>query len=110
MKWTPEDLLAQAERLDAIVVDIRYVPKSNRTGWSKFDLMTVLKRRYIWSEDLGNVNYMRQDLPIVIHYLERGLKQLIDLKSDIILLCYCPKPEKCHRVVLKDIKSARFPL
>jgi uncharacterized protein (DUF488 family) len=55
--WTPQLLCAEAERLGALVVDVRLFPRSQRAEWAGAALEQVLGERYLHVPELGNRAY-----------------------------------------------------
>ena len=99
----PEQLKAIAEKLDAVVVDIRYSTKSRVPHWTNGYLLTLLGRDYKWNQFLGNRNY--KSGPIEIVDMVVGIRMLNWETKNIILLCACKNRETCHRdVVAKEIE------
>ena len=99
---TPEQLLAIADRMDALVVDIRWSPDSRVPGWRQSYLARTLGARYHYVRELGNVCY-RVGPPVQIADLAAGLGILRELPSPLILLCACRDYETCHR---RDVGEA----
>ena len=105
----PEDLLAEADRLDAVVVDVRIQPFSKRAAWGKPHLAALLGHRYRWVAGFGNKNY--KGGPVELADPEAGLAQIADLIAEgrnIILLCYEADPANCHRSQVAALIAARF--
>lgn len=73
----PEELLALAEQLDAIVADIRFSPRSRVPHWNSGRLARLLGDRYRHLPALGNRSY--KDGPIEIVDLDAGIAQVADL-------------------------------
>jgi uncharacterized protein (DUF488 family) len=88
------NLKAHVERLNGMVVDVRYNPYSPNPTWSKLGLMKVFGERYIWLKDLGNRNY--KGGPIEIVDMEAGLARIEGMTAPI-LLCACSDVTTCHR-------------
>lgn len=95
---TPEQLLAAAVRLDALVLDIRFRPSSMRPEWRRESLARSLAGRYEWLPALGNKNY--KDGPILIDDMARGLARVRCEQRAVILLCCCRDAQTCHRAVI----------
>jgi len=93
----PDQLKATAERLGAVVADIRFRPFSRNPAWSKVNAEKVLGARYVWVKGLGNKNY--KGGPIAFDDLESGISLVGTLleTQPVILLCVCPDVETCHR-------------
>jgi uncharacterized protein (DUF488 family) len=93
----PDQLKATAERLGAVVADIRYRPFSRNPAWSRVNVSKTLGERYVWINALGNRNY--KGGPIVLDNVAVGIGLVGTLlvKQPVILLCVCPNVERCHR-------------
>lgn len=102
-----EALRQQAERLDAIVADVRLKPFSRDPAWRRGPLERVLGARYVWIEALGNLNY-RGPGPVLLKDAEAGLAVLREFLSQrpVILLCVCASPVACHRTVVANAIAA----
>lgn len=87
----PQDLLAIASRLDALVVDCRVMPWSRKPGFSRAQLQRDLGRRYVWRGDhLGGRGFTdAAGLDSVRTDLQRG--------RTLLLLCMEAAPQDCHR-------------
>jgi uncharacterized protein (DUF488 family) len=108
-KRQPEELMAEVERLTAIVVDVRIKPFSRRSSWGKTHLEILLGDRYRWERGFGNVNY--KGGPIELADPEGGLAKvapLIQEGRNIILLCYEADPKTCHRSQVAELIAERF--
>lgn len=120
--WKIEDVEAVLERLDAILVDVRMVPRS-RWGpmWNSAVLAKRLGNRYTWLRQFGNRNYKGTFEQIEIADFPSGelrLRELIGCApapssvegpvlskvegKAIILFCGCRDVNVCHRKVLAD--------
>jgi uncharacterized protein (DUF488 family) len=93
----PNELKATAERLGAVVADIRFRPFSRNPAWSKVNVSKALGDRYHHVQALGNRNY--KSGPIDLIDVEAGISLVGTLleKQPVILLCVCPNVETCHR-------------
>lgn len=100
--WTPAQLLAEATRLGAMVLDIRYSAHSYRPEWGKEALRELLGSGYLHVPAFGNKNYKggtielampKRGLPIVQEQLEY---------APVILLCACRDWQTCHRAVAAE--------
>ena len=99
---TVDELDQLAEKLNAIVIDIRYSPRSRRPEWSRKRLIERFGERYYHLPEWGNVNYNRPTEPIKINDLKEGSFRLPKIMKanpgmNVILLCYCGDREICHR-------------
>lgn len=97
-----ETLMAEMERVNGIVVDVRYSPYSRNQQWSKKRLQATFTSRYIHIPELGNVHY-KVNKPIKIADMAAGAAQVaavMDAGFAPILLCVCKDVRYCHRLVV----------
>jgi uncharacterized protein (DUF488 family) len=87
---TTQRLLEIAQALDALVIDVRSVPRSRKSGFCKTKLGDLLGKRYL---PLGHLLGGRP--PGV---LPEGIAQVRSLsaKRDVILMCMEEEPEQCR--------------
>lgn len=104
----PEELLALAEQLDAIITDIRFSPRSRVPQWSGGRLVRFLGDRYCHLPALGNRNYKGGPMELVDP--ETGIAQVADLLAHqpVVLLCVCADVERCHRRLAAEAITARY--
>ena len=95
-----EQLPALLDFYDAVLVDIRFAPRSRHLQWTRNYLALMLKDRYRHVPALGNRNYKTHD-SIQIHNLEIGIRLIQSWESNVILMCACERLENCHRRVVK---------
>lgn len=98
---TPDELAKAALVLRAVVVDIRYSPRSRRPEWAKDNLARALHERgvsYLHERGLGNVNFNNCG-PIRLLDLAGAVERLRPILAErsIILLCVCADVGKYHR-------------
>jgi uncharacterized protein (DUF488 family) len=87
-RLAPERLLQIAEGLDAVIIDVRSIPRSRKRGFGRRSLETLLGRRYQWRGDgLGGLGEIS---PIYIQALRQ-------YQGDAILMCLEEAPGDCHR-------------
>ena len=55
--WRVEDIESTVHRLNAILVDVRMVPRSREPIWNGTTLHKRLGDRYVWLKEFGNRNY-----------------------------------------------------
>ena len=102
--YTGRHLSTIAESLakaDAMLLDIRYSPRSRAPMWNRKNLESVLGDRYLWAGDtLGNRLYRTDDIEIVD--LSAGLELIVSLaaKRPVALMCVCASLDGCHRAVI----------
>jgi uncharacterized protein (DUF488 family) len=88
---TPARLLEIAEGLDALVIDVRSVPRSRKPGFSKTKLAALLGPRYV---TMGHALGGREPgvTPNGLIALRTQAKE-----RDVILMCMEEAPGDCHR-------------
>ena len=106
MASTPEALAAYVEQYDALVVDIRYNPKSSNPHWGGMALRRRYGDRYVYCHDYGNPNY--KGGPMTLHYPDGAVRQLRPLleRHNLILICACVHSGSCHRKLAAEHLSA----
>lgn len=105
-------ILAQVvEKLDAVVFDVRWSPRSRDYRWNNSALQSLLSQRYLHVQELGNVNYRDWSAPVQISHLPYGLKQIaIALEANpVILMCACRDRSTCHRLVIVQAAIEQIP-
>ncbi|MCA9831535.1 MAG: DUF488 domain-containing protein [Dehalococcoidia bacterium] len=83
---------------DAVLVDIRFTPRSRVPTWNRKALETRLGERYRWAGDtLGNRLYKSDTIEIVD--LAAGLDLIAEISEQhpVALMCVCASPVGCHR-------------
>lgn len=109
----PEDLLDTAERLHALIVDVRLKPWSKwAEKWNKPNLIESWKDRYLHIEALGNLNY-KGDMGkgvIMLKDVEEGtLRLAVLLKTQpLMILCACKDHATCHRATIAQEMIDRY--
>lgn len=93
-------------RLQAVLVDIRYMPHSRNPVWEQQALLRSFGDRYLWLKELGNRTYRTGGIQID-NYPQGKLKLLKVLdSSSAILMCACDHAETCHRTVVANLLRA----
>jgi hypothetical protein len=94
--WKIEDVEAVLDRLDAILVDVRMVPRTRWAPlWNSSALHVRLGDRYAWLREFGNRNYKGTFEQIEIADFPAGEKRLRELLAKdatgkaVVLLCGC---------------------
>ena len=103
-----DTLVEGVRRADAILLDIRFSPRSRAPMWNRRNLEAAFGERYLWAgETLGNRLYRTDAIEIVD--IERGLELVASLaaKRPVALMCVCPSPVGCHRTVITEILRGR---
>jgi uncharacterized protein (DUF488 family) len=91
------------EERDAVLVDIRLSPRSQFPEWQGAELRSLLGGRYLHVPELGNVNYAaRGTAEIKIADMDAGLRIVLGVGKAVVLLCMCPRFERCHRRVVAE--------
>lgn len=105
-----EDITSRIAQSGAILVDIRYSPRSRVPSWRQAAFEKHLGRRYRWKGDLlGNRNYGGG--PVDIVDLSQGLQFIQDSarQCPVVIMCVCAKVEGCHRQpILLALQEAGF--
>lgn len=92
------DLKPMLDALDAVLVDIRFIPHSEILHWRKIYLKTLLDWKYLHVSNLGNRTF-RED-KITIQNLQLGIETVLNLDRNVVLMCGCEKLENCHRLTI----------
>ena len=101
---TPEQIRKIAEEKNAVVLDIRFSPRSRNPQFAGSNIAASLVGRYQHVRDLGNRNY--KGGPIDIVDFEEGRKiidQIGETGQNVILMCMCKKPSVCHRTIVMSM-------
>lgn len=103
-----EELAQIAKALDAVIVDIRFMPHTRNPEFGKNHLQEILGKDYIHVGALGNKNY-RGEGEIQLVNTDEGMNvihKLLETKS-VILMCACWKRSECHRLIVANEYEAR---
>lgn len=92
------DLKPMLDRLDAILIDIRFAPHSEILHWRKVYLKVLLDWKYLHVPNLGNRTFKEDK--ITIQNLKLGIETILNLDKNIVLMCGCEKLENCHRLLV----------
>ena len=88
--------------LDAILIDIRFAPINGKEiHWRKDYLKLLLKKRYRHVPHLGN-RPSKNSASSSIQNLSLGVKIIVEMKANILLMCECPSIEECHRLIISQ--------
>lgn len=104
-QWSADDVEACLEELDATLLDVRYVPRTTKPGFTREELHERIGARYKHLPAFGNVNYQGGD--VKLSDPELGLQQLRALDGPFVLMCGCKHPDQCHRSVVADFIAER---
>ena len=103
--WKVDDVADVLERLNAILADVRMVPRSRNPIWNSGALAKRFGDRYVWLKQFGNRNYKGTFEQTEIVDFAAGEKRLRELTAGgkpVVLFCGCPDVTQCHRKVLAD--------
>ena len=92
------DLKPMLDRLDAVLVDVRFSPTSEIMRWRQIYLKTLLRAKYYHLLQLGNRAF--QEGRVSIQNLDLGIKILLSFNSNAVLMCECAHLKTCHRHVI----------
>lgn len=90
------DLKPLVEKLEAVLIDIRFSPNSQIMVWRQIYLKALLGKKYLHILNLGNRSY-KEHGKISIQNLQLGVETLLSLNTNSILFCACENIENCHR-------------
>lgn len=103
-QWTLERLEERVGKINGLLCDIRYQPRSRIGSWNQKPLQQRFGERYCHIVELGNVNY--KSGPIRLANVEAGMDKLRELLSTtdytLILMCVCRDARSCHRSFVAD--------
>lgn len=98
----PKMLASLASQLGAIVLDVRFNPRSRDPKWNAGALRLLMGSHYLHVLELGNVNYKTSGAPIKIRDMDTGLSTIRSflVSRSVILMCACRDRVHCHRLVI----------
>ena len=86
--------------LDAHLIDVRFSPTGGKQiQWRKDYLRLLLKDRYRHVPHLGNRLSKESSQPS-IQNLTLGIKIIIEMRANLLLMCECRRVEECHRAII----------
>lgn len=94
----PERLQALIEKLGALLVDVRFSPRSRNPRWGQPALREMFGDRYVHLPEFGNAAYKHRGQIILVD-IEGGLRKtraLLETRP-IVLMCACKRHWNCHR-------------
>lgn len=101
------DLKSMLDRLDAVLVDVRFSPTSELMRWRQIYLKTLLREKYYHLPQLGNRGF--RERAIQIQNLDLGIKVLVSFNANAVLMCECADGRDCHRLVIaKELRRKGF--
>ena len=89
---------------NALLLDIRFSPRSRVPMWNRRNLEMTFGDRYLWVGNLlGNSMYRTNSIAIVD--MARGLELIsrIAAKQPVALMCVCASPIGCHRSTITHV-------
>ena len=104
----PDQLRTLAVRLDGVLVDIRFSPRSRIPDWSGGRLQKLLGDRYRHLPALGNRNY--RSGPVEFVDLKTSVVEVGQMlrQQPVILLCICANVQRCHRLPAAEAIATRY--
>jgi len=107
--WKPHQIQTVVARYAALLVDIRFSPRSRVPHWERDALERLLGEQYLWERRLGNRNYQTAG-DICLYEPDAAIAALTPRieQQPLILLCGCPRHETCHRGVAADLLAATW--
>lgn len=105
---SPAEIKQLVDNLDAVLLDIRFSPRSRIPHWAGKNLRALLgETRYQHLKALGNRNY--KGGPIALVDYEAGQAAITQAKRPVILMCVCHDYHTCHRAVVAErLRAAGF--
>lgn len=101
----PAELLALVRSVpQAILLDVRFAPRSRAPMWNKSALQSLLGSQYVHCGAWGNQNYKVPGMENVkLVDFDGGLQAaLASGAQNIFLMCACKDHEHCHRTTVAD--------
>lgn len=106
----PEYLLRYVRGIQAVLVDIRYSPRSKMPEWGQQSLVQLVGEAFYQPlRDLGNLNFASTGA-INLANPDRGTALLAELleQRPAIILCACWSWEACHRKTVADLMARQY--
>jgi uncharacterized protein (DUF488 family) len=96
---TLHDVVDTVARHQAVLLDIRYSPRSWQPQWTRTSLLAALGEHYLHVPALGNRNYRGGEIEIVEYEAGRELvREQLSTGRSVILMCVCRDVATCHRL------------
>ena len=92
------DLKPLLNKLDAVLVDVRFSPTSEIMRWRQIYLKTLLREKYHHIPHLG-CRIFREG-KAQIQNLDLGIKILLSFNVNAVLMSECSDPMECHRLLI----------
>jgi uncharacterized protein (DUF488 family) len=101
-------LFAAIQRLNAVLVDVRYSPRSRDVKWNGASLADLLKDSYVHIPEFGNKNYKGDSIELANP--EAGLLMLYQIvfERPAILMCACWNRDWCHRKLVAKLFESKY--
>jgi hypothetical protein len=97
--WTHDSLAILAEK--ALIVDVRYSPRSRYSEWWITGLSDAFGEGYMWCKSYGN--HLFKDGEIALYDQASASVQIGQSRNgrDVALMCAC-SGKRCHRFMAAD--------
>lgn len=101
------DLKTMLERLDAVLIDVRFSPTHELMRWRQVYLKALLREKYRHVAQLGSRR--ARTGANQIQHLDLGLKVLLSFGTNAVLMCECADSKDCHReIIAKELRRRCF--
>lgn len=101
------DLKPMIDRLDAVLVDVRFSPTNELMRWRQVYLKALLREKYRHIAQLGS--RATRTGANQIQHLDLGLKILLSFGTNAVLMCECADLKDCHReIIAKELRCREF--
>ena len=93
------------------IVDVRLSPRSGNRAFSTDTRTTVEAAglQYVHEKGLGNLGYKRGTIEIADVARIETILAILRAGQSVALMCVCPMPDDCHRLVLCEEAVRREP-
>jgi uncharacterized protein (DUF488 family) len=92
------DLKTMLDRLDAVLIDVRFSPTGETMRWRKIYLKALLREKYHHLPHLGSRVF--REGKAQIQNLDLGIKILLSFNATAVLMCECDDTRECHRLLI----------
>lgn len=101
------DLKPMLDRLDAVLVDVRFSPTDEIMRWRQIYLKTLLREKYHHVPQLGTRAFKERS--VAIQNLDLGIKILLSFNANALLMCGCGDLKTCHRrIIAQDLQRKGY--
>jgi uncharacterized protein (DUF488 family) len=108
--WKPDRITQLPAELDAVLLDVRFVPRSRYQPWDGRTFAARLGEGYRWAgKQFGNRAYKDPAGRIELADYEAGkavVEAIIASGKSVILMCGCKDLATCHRKVVAERLAA----